>query len=860
MSGDGFITIHQATPRHAATPIGARPPPPPPPPHPTGYGGNPGARMTTVMAQPTIVQPYPPRPATIAVSPQLQQHQQFQQQRFQQQQQLQQQQQQQQQQYAAPYVAHANTPVKISDIRKERPPTTEEAREALSEYSVFRFQKVDAGSGYGSDGERKKPSWKRALRVEVPGIPKHEVARTVRELNRTTISAAKKKAMLSPDEQRQIEVTLEEVRKFDNAFFQTTLAQIDDQVRPVKSKEKSRDRDRDRDTERGRGRPREKERDRRASRHRKEHHRHVVYGERRASSKPPSKSTEAKTAKTERVTLTAYFKRSPRPETDPIAMLQIQHAQRDAQIRRGMQQVYAQQAARTDVRPEVAHSAPAIAPPPPHGIPVPRPGENAGNGGPGLVNHGHGHDQGHGKVYYADNRGPAVTIVQPSAHRALAIAAPDHRHPSPRRPSPHPPSRRQPSPRRPSPRRPSPRRRFESPPSTASSTYSETFSLPDSDDTSGTSPSTASFPSRPGSYVRTGPAKTTPRFPSGPSPNFANPRAAHPAAPMHIPTPHPHLHPGPGTAMGTPHPPQLHPHNNHHHAPAPAAPTPPATALPRPIPIPPTTTTTTTTTTQQIYDSAYAAGRADTRAEAMSMAERIATAAATAATAAAQARSGGGSSSSSDSDSDGGGGGGGIGGGKRAVRRPRPYGDVDWARERERSVRSGVRIVRAPRQPLQGGCGGGYGRGGERGGGGEGLGRGMETLRVRVDEQGGDELGFRLDLDEERRGGRPYALREGGGDYPRRGLPQVHVDIGTEVRRGGGWEDEERGERVRRDGGLRIRGGDEQRAREGLLRRRDPGVHGGVGAVGSSNPFNPRPGLGRRTATATAAGGYDSVN
>ena len=211
--------------------------------------------------------------------------------------------------HLVPPMLQRDPPVKISDIRKERR-TDDEAREELAEYFIFRFEKVDEGGGYDSSGEKRKSTWERVIRTEVSGVSNKEAARRVRELNQYTLTASQKKATLDGAQQRQLEKVLEDLRARDNPLVQTHLVQIDHQIRP-KEKEK----------ERGR----EKERNRKASRHGRDLS--VKELKRRAKSKDRKKVIPEETS------LTAYYKRSLRPEVDALAILY----QREAHQRRMLQ-------------------------------------------------------------------------------------------------------------------------------------------------------------------------------------------------------------------------------------------------------------------------------------------------------------------------------------------------------------------------------------------------------------------------------------------------------------------------------------------------------------------------------------------
>ncbi|KAK0722805.1 hypothetical protein B0T26DRAFT_674462 [Lasiosphaeria miniovina] len=231
-----------------------------------------------------------------------------------------QQQQQQQHNMDKPLPLQQDYTVKICDLREERPLTAAEAREALSKYYIYRFEKaVDDESAYdnGSSG-KKKTTWTRVKRTEVLGTSKDEAARQVRKLNKHTHTLSDKKATLSGDQQRQVELVLEDLqRRFHDPRYQINLVQIDHQL---KSKSKSKDKDKDRERAKEGGRDRAKlgktpkyvadkgfvfVRDRR--------------GARQGSSSSP-RDTAQKHAP-EEVSLTAYYKQTPRPEVNALALL-----------------------------------------------------------------------------------------------------------------------------------------------------------------------------------------------------------------------------------------------------------------------------------------------------------------------------------------------------------------------------------------------------------------------------------------------------------------------------------------------------------------------------------------------------------
>ncbi|KAK0621453.1 hypothetical protein B0T17DRAFT_534105 [Bombardia bombarda] len=297
-------------------------------------------------------------------------------------------------------------PVKFSDIRKERL-TPSDAREALSEYFIYRFEKADKGSGYDSDGQRRRSTWESVMRTEVRDVSKKEAARQVHQLNKESIPLSKKKATLSSAQQRQLERALEDLQLRDPHphFFQTHLVQIDHQLRSTEK---------------------EKEKHRRSSRHHKEHRVHLrdrSVG--RRSSR--SKSKDKKKSVTE-VSLTGYYKRSPKPEVDAIDLFNA----REAQLRKDLQppnphfnaplQGLPPQLHNSHLHGNVHANQTRLAAQ--HDGHQARPAGLPGRNGPG-VSHGQVHDHNHGQA----PRGVA-RVVEP-----LRRMSDNHHPPIPRRPS-----------------------------------------------------------------------------------------------------------------------------------------------------------------------------------------------------------------------------------------------------------------------------------------------------------------------------------------------------------------------------------------------------------------------------------------
>ncbi|KAK4230840.1 hypothetical protein QBC38DRAFT_9519 [Podospora fimiseda] len=317
---EDFTVIREAPPLHAGTPTGTRSFPP----HPQAHANHSSPRI--VVANPQFAgHHYHTRqsPTQPFSSPFLNQH------------------------------AQPNIPVKISDIRRERPLTSDEAREILSEYCAYRFERFDEDNGYSSGSDRrKKPSWLTVMRTEVPEVLKHEIARTVRNLNKTSESASEKKRLLNPYQQRHIEKTLEELQNFDDDWYHIELVQIDDPV--LRSKDRARERDRDHDKDRGRSRG--------TSRHAGRVETIYVVRRRQSSQRRHSRLREPKMVASDHASFTAYFKKSPRHDVDPLALLSKRDTESRAQFQPHPQPQYVHH---TAIHPENAQYSRPIPPPPP---------------------------------------------------------------------------------------------------------------------------------------------------------------------------------------------------------------------------------------------------------------------------------------------------------------------------------------------------------------------------------------------------------------------------------------------------------------------------------------------------------------
>lgn len=124
---------------------------------------------------------------------------------------------------------HAEFPLpRVPKIRFERM-TEAEARESLSEYFVFRFEKaIDSDPGVNKTDS----GWWNVIRTELPGIPKREMIQHIRRLNRETYSLTQKRNTLNESQLRQLDQASEELARGLDPRFCVELVQIDHQLRP----------------------------------------------------------------------------------------------------------------------------------------------------------------------------------------------------------------------------------------------------------------------------------------------------------------------------------------------------------------------------------------------------------------------------------------------------------------------------------------------------------------------------------------------------------------------------------------------------------------------------------------------------
>lgn len=176
-------------------------------------------------------------------------------------------------------------------------------RAYCTDYAPIRFEKVqNHGSHYDRDDESGPPSWERALRTRVQGMSKKEVEREVQRLDQL-YDLQDMKATLSQALLRQLDVTNDALTQSDEdmANYIWTLVQLDQQVREL-------------DPQTAMKHDRTKLVPQRSSRTK-------VY---KANDKHSSSEVHKKKKKQywERLSLTAYFRRAPRPHVDIKALYQ----------------------------------------------------------------------------------------------------------------------------------------------------------------------------------------------------------------------------------------------------------------------------------------------------------------------------------------------------------------------------------------------------------------------------------------------------------------------------------------------------------------------------------------------------------
>ncbi|KAI1393244.1 uncharacterized protein F4822DRAFT_384044 [Hypoxylon trugodes] len=159
------------------------------------------------------------------------------------------------------------------------------------EYAIFRFEKMPMQNRYDEEGNPQVSTWDRAIRTRVPGMSPAETARQIQHLNRYTRALADKLKSVSPVLQRQIDAAQEYLSMHNNPDpinYSWVLVQLDHQLREIHSYGAA------------------------AGVNPSQRHRHHGLARRRSH----SQTSGSRGTSYQRISLTAYFKRIPKPNVD----------------------------------------------------------------------------------------------------------------------------------------------------------------------------------------------------------------------------------------------------------------------------------------------------------------------------------------------------------------------------------------------------------------------------------------------------------------------------------------------------------------------------------------------------------------
>ncbi|KAI0878382.1 hypothetical protein GGS24DRAFT_418280 [Hypoxylon argillaceum] len=108
-------------------------------------------------------------------------------------------------------------------------------KEELTDYRVVRFERVVDREAFDEQGQLKRPSWERVIRAEDHGISNQTAAKKVRQLNRSTKDVIDKKNSLPPALKRQVDKMLDDLisRESEGDCYCWVLAQMDHQLRAI---------------------------------------------------------------------------------------------------------------------------------------------------------------------------------------------------------------------------------------------------------------------------------------------------------------------------------------------------------------------------------------------------------------------------------------------------------------------------------------------------------------------------------------------------------------------------------------------------------------------------------------------------
>ncbi|KAI1109996.1 hypothetical protein F5Y14DRAFT_466196 [Nemania sp. NC0429] len=192
--------------------------------------------------------------------------------------------------------------IQISDVTRDLL-SESDMKEELSDFAVFRFEKMVDKDGFDDLGQPRRPSWEKVIRSEDRSISKQAAAQMVRRLNQSTKPVLDKKNSLMAPLKLQLDKTLELLmsQELDHTHFHWILVQLDHQLVPIVSYPYHESYDYSAPTKK-----------RRSS-----SYRHSLSSPSSSKKKSRSKTgSHHKKRPYERVSLTAYFQRVPRPSVD----------------------------------------------------------------------------------------------------------------------------------------------------------------------------------------------------------------------------------------------------------------------------------------------------------------------------------------------------------------------------------------------------------------------------------------------------------------------------------------------------------------------------------------------------------------
>lgn len=168
-----------------------------------------------------------------------------------------------------------------SDLRGENL-TEDEYREFLTEYIIYRFEKVESHDLANSNGDQPRGSWANCTRRRLPAVDKQEAKKEINNLNkedrrkgRTLLEKQRSLASEQQDQLKKLEGDLSNDEQLDSRF-QIVLVQVHSTLKPIVDK-------------------------------------HESFSRRHNAMKRKVRDKK----KYERTSIVAYFKRCPRPEQIP---------------------------------------------------------------------------------------------------------------------------------------------------------------------------------------------------------------------------------------------------------------------------------------------------------------------------------------------------------------------------------------------------------------------------------------------------------------------------------------------------------------------------------------------------------------